>query len=398
MCRRSAFGLVAVTVALFGAAGVEARQAPVGDAATRQASPVGASTVTPEQARLLERLDSLRPLVAEAKLALDARTARDREAARRAAAAAARVDTLRVGLLTVVTPTGQAETARALFTEVWSEHFALIERSPTLAESIFVFDGSDDRVPIHIEANPRPVQLRGSAQRPRVKSAIRHAIGAALGHDLSREGTRVGRWVGGNPLQEPDLEAIYRVVATRRSQVTRACLAGDVSACASSLSLGTGRQDLTQLSEWYTPEERRALIVAWRPELMSRFDGPEWTLCVEGRDHAVCDEILTNFRSIQRDWSPLPQSVRATLLAYAVERGGPGAWERLVEDPDMEPGQALEHASGSTLPELLAGWRARLVEHRPEPFEDLAPSTGLSLVWTILFAALAMRSTRWRFG
>jgi hypothetical protein len=64
----------------------------------------------------------------------------------------------------------------------------------------------------------------------------------------------------------------------------------------------------------------------------------------------------------------------------------------------MEPGEALERASGSPLPELLAGWRVRLVEHRPETFEDLAPSTGLSLVWTILFAALAMRSTRWRFG
>jgi len=398
MCRRSALGLVAVTVALFGAAGVEARQAPSGGAATPQASSVGASTMTPEQARLLEKLDSLRPLVAEAQVALDVRIARDLEATRRAAAAAARVDTLGVGLLTVVTPTGQADIARALITEVWNEHFALIERSPTLAESIFVFEWSDARVPIHVESNARPVQFRGSTQRPRVKSAIRNAIGAALAHDLRRAGTQVGLWVSGNPLQEPNLEAIYRVVATRRSQVTRACLAGDVSACASALSLGTRRQDLAQLSEWYTPEERRALVVAWRPELMSRFDRPERTRCVEGRDHAVCDEFLTSFGSMRRDWSPLPPSVRETLLAYAVERGGPGAWERLLEDPDMEPGQALEHASGSTLPELLAGWRARLVEHRPETFEDLAPSTGLSLVWTILFAALAMRSTRWRFG
>jgi len=90
--------------------------------------------------------------------------------------------------------------------------------------------------------------------------------------------------------------------------------------------------------------------------------------------------------------------VRASLLSLALESGGRGAWSRIVEDPAMSPEAALEYASGVPLSTLLAEWRSRVVENRPDVYGSLGAHSGVALMWALFFAALAMRSTRWRLG
>lgn len=348
------------------------------------------------EAEMMQRLDSLRPLLRDAEAAYEALEVRLAEAARRHAAAEAQVDTLHVGMITIITPLEQVETARELFTEVWDEHFSTIEYSPALESALFAFQWSHDQVPIHIDNHRRSVEMTRWARRSRVKDQIRSAVAATLNYDLRALDTNVARWVSGDPLQGHDMEKAYRVVATTESQATRSCLAGDISGCVSALGLD-GEESPEQLEVWYTPAERRSLVARLRYLANNRDNAEGWARCVEDEILEWCDRLLREDRRGQR-WAPMPGSVRETLLSYALQRGGPGAWGRLLEHPEMEATEAMAYASALPLDELVAGWRLWLIENRPVTHEGALAKSGLALLWTIFFAALAVRSTRWRLG
>lgn len=353
---------------------------------------------TPEDLRA--RLDSLAPLLQSARHDFEARNAQIEEARRRAAAAATRVDTVRIGQLTVLTPSGQGDETRELFAEVWEDSFAHLGHSPALSRSVFSFQlVSDEPLPIHMEGGGHVLNRDNWVPRARVKADVRRLIAGAMSHDLRENRSHVGGWLRGNALDPLPWADAYRQVATTSSIVTRACLSGDAEACGSAMALETafGRMgpeyEIEVLADWYTPEERRALVAtrAWFSRRAQRLRAR----CVVDNDVSACDEYLLEFGY---DWTPLGIDVRETLVAFALDRGGEGAWGRLVEQPEMTPAEALEYASGQPVDELLEGWRAELLAHRPETFEPLVPGSGRALLWTLLFAALAMRSTRWRLG
>lgn len=347
------------------------------------------------EAELMQRLDSLRPLLDEAAATFEAQKAQAQESERLRAAAVSSVDTLQVGLITIVTPVEQAETARELFQEVWEEYYSQIDRSPTLEAVVFTFQWSDVRVPIHVVEQRRAIEMNTSwARRARVKDEIRSVIGTTINYDLRSLDTEVARWVSGNPLSGHDMEQVYRIVATTESRATRSCLGGETDACESALGLGTTRE-IERLALWYTPAERRSLVARSRFIAPRRAGRAQWERCVDDEVIEECDQLLGESG---RGWTPLPGSVRATLLSYALRSGGEGAWGRLLENPDLDARDALAYASRMPLDELVAGWRAWLVENRPDTYRKLFPKSGLALAWTLLFAALAMRSTRWRLG
>ena len=189
----------------------------------------GAAQQTEDQ--LLQRLDSLRPLLEAAAEELEVFNRERQERYRIEAAAQAEVDTLRVGMMTIVTPVGQAETARELFSEVWAERYANVVSSPGLETSVFSFQWADDAVRIHIERNLREIRLSRWVRRSRVKDQIRHAIGVSIAYDLSAAATEIGDWVAGDPHRDHDLAEVYRQLATTQSVATRGCVDGDVDSC-----------------------------------------------------------------------------------------------------------------------------------------------------------------------
>ena len=360
--------------------------------ATPATSPAAATAVeasTPEVLRA--RLDSLRPLVAEAREALRAREARMEEQKRRAAAMETPMDTLRVGQVTVLTPTDEAGATEELFSRVWDEHFEGLGESPALLRSTFVFHWSDEPKAIHVDGEALRLVHDRWTRGTRLDDRVREAIGARMSRDLEVGTTRVGSWLRANPFHAEPMGVVYRKVATTHSRATRACLAGDAQACGSALGLGTERT-AAQLRAWYTPEERRALVAGAVPQ--NRLWGPARARCLD--EGVGCDEVLVSYP--YREWAPLGADVRRSLVVYALEQGGTGAWSRLLEDPEATPSEALAHAAGMPLGDLMAGWQARLVAHRPDTFEGLVPRSGLTLLWTLFFAALAVRSTRWRLG
>lgn len=369
------------------------------DALVRPDEPRDAVTAdTPEALRA--HLDSLRPLLAEARRDLDARNARITEARRAAAAAAARIDTLLVGGvgLRVLTPASQSQATRELFEEVWDETFADLGHSPSLGRSTVTFQRKfGSGTPIHVDGQAQSISVDPWSSRERTKAEVRRLLSSLMVHDLRPARNRVGIWLRSDPLSPAPLRDIYRRIAVTRSKVTRECLAGDVEACGSAMALDV-TQDFDQLGEWYTAEERRGLVV----DRLGFFRGPYAALrrrCVDQADQSACDELLGLLSgSGVGQWAPLGPDVRESLVAYALEVAPPGSWERLVEDPGMTPREALEHASGQPVDVLLAGWRDRLLASRPSAFGPLIPSSGRTLAWTLLFAALALRSTRWRLG
>ena len=361
--------------------------------------PALAAQETPSALRA--RLDSLAPVLAEARRDLDAREAEIEEARRLAAAAATSVDTVRIADFTVLTPAGQGAETRKLFTEVWEEAFAHLGHSPALSRSTFSFQRVvGEPLPIHIEGGGQVLHRDSWVPRARVKTDVHRLIAGAMSHDLRENRSQVGGWLRGNALNPMPWEDAYRQVATTSSMVTRACLTGDAQACGSAMGLhlfndAEGPEiDHQTLADWYTADEKRALVARRSPW----FDRQLRSLrnrCVVEHEATACDEYLMDYGF---DWTPLGVPVRETLVAYALDRGGSGAWERLVEHPDMTPAEAMEHASGQSIDALLAGWQAELLAHRPETFEPLVPSSGRAFLWTLLFAALALRSTRWRLG
>jgi len=207
-----------------------------------------------------------------------------------------------------------------------------------------------------------------------------------ISEDLDRASPLM-RWVSGNPLHAPERERVYRLLATTPSVAVRNCIAGRPDACAAALGLGVQGD---ALRVWYTPEERRELVTRLD---VGRAGSVSQRLCVEESRIEACDELLSEDR---RRWAPLPGSVRASLLRFALERGGAGAWGRLLARPDLPPEAALAHVSGLDTDALVSEWRVWLVEGRPRAYAGFGARSLLTSFWILFFAAMATRSTRWR--
>lgn len=369
-------------------------------AASAGATAQVSAQAAPDSAEVLRaRIDSLTPLLEKARRAVDERRAFEDDARRLAAAANTRVDTLRIADLTVLTPADQADETSELFREVWEESFAHLGGSAALARSVFAYQQVwGEPLPIHLEGGGHVLYKDSWIPRARVKRDVRRLIAGAASHDLRANRSYVGQWVRGNALDPVPWEDIYRQVATTSSMVTRACLAGESEACGVAMALtvyneATRERNLELLAEWYTPEERRARVTG---RFFYRRDAAALrSRCTETDDISACDQFLLQF---SYDLAPLSFEVRESLVALALTEGGEGSWQRLAEHPGMTPTEALEYASGSSIDELLTRWQAELVANRPDAFEPLVPSSGRAFLWTLLFAALAMRSTRWRLG
>lgn len=373
---------------------------------------------------LKAEMDRLVPLVEAAREDLYGRFEREDDVDRVVFASLAAVDTFQVGLLSVIAPEGQSELAQEMFEEVWNAHFTDIDHSPALERARFVFQWLDVRVPIYTaRGEPRVTVDSGSwVDREEVRARIRAQIATTLHHDLSdsyvidghRRSLAVGRWAPHNANLEQNWPWVYRNVALTRSIVSRDCMTGNIAACESALGLGVppaegrttwapivvaGREwrqpyNQEQFERWYTAEERRLLV--YEQSNLAAFGREErWRACVHEDAFDVCDGLLEDSYG---EYVPFKGPIRTSLLAFALEQGGKGAWARVFENPTFSPTEALENASGLTIDELVTGWRARVLASQPPTYGSIFSSGALAVLWFSFFAALAMRSTRWRLG
>jgi hypothetical protein len=343
------------------------------------------------EATLLGRIDSLRPLLEAAEVEADLARARRAEAERRANVTV--TDTLSVGPLTIVTVPENRDAAARLFRRVWENDFAsFVGTSPSLSDQWFTFQWAMELRPILVEGRaPQRVELvRWRPTRP--TEVIRQSIINALADDLT--GTQILAWA--NAVRTPVRpEELYRQLALSPSRASRACLAGNARSCWVGMGLDPGA-DSYPLDDWYSPEERRALVgrLYWSRTLQSLRDD-----CTETGTLRSCDVLLADRLTTlgnPSELAPLRPPARAALLWIALQKGGAGAWDRLRGDPQATPAQALLSASGLTAEELSSAWLEHVQANRPASKAGTGLSLMMALFWFAGFGTLALRSTRWR--
>lgn len=374
------------------------RMTPLGAALALTASmAMGAPSVQAQQTeeQLVARIDSLLPLFDAARQEADAAMARQAEALRQANPAT--LDTTQVGPLTIVSFPHQADEAAEMYGRIWEDEYApFVNHSAALDSTHFTFQWAVRPEAILMEGHHYRSEQRAWRGKAHLEGLIRASITRAISVDLQR--TEILAWVH-DIVRKPDNYGwVYRTLATTPATVSRACLDGEAGACWSALAIDP---DPEEFLEWYSPEERRALVQTsyrgWRRE-----EQPMFYACLDEGILEQCDAILTrNSESpyYDRRWfAPLGDDARVTMLWFAVHMGGEGAWDRLVEDPGMSVAEALRYASGATTDELEAAWRAEVLAHRPDAHAGLDTTKWTALFWILLCGALAMRSTRWRLA
>lgn len=352
---------------------------------------------------LLQRIEMLRTDVqAAARAAAEAGERREREAAE---ARRALTTTFTVGPLRVMTLRDQAEDAAELFEAVWREDFHGIGESPSLERSVFAFDWWDGLRPTGIDvvaaADMRELVMRQVEVARRwapsptaMREHVRNAIWAALRDDFPR-GSPMGAWSEGSRYLRH--EDAYRSLATAGSGASRSCLAGDLEACAA--TLGLAPVEGPRIFQWLTPRQRRNVVMKTTLPWYAGTDrqDPDVVACLDRDETAACDAALARMDRLDGAVLTTP-ALPVSVLWYAVEVGGEGAWRRAIEDPAATPADVLERASGLDAEAVIAGWRAFMLDHRPAVHAGLGRSALTALFWILIFAGFAMRSTRWRFA
>jgi hypothetical protein len=87
---------------------------------------------------------------------------------------------------------------------------------------------------------------------------------------------------------------------------------------------------------------------------------------------------------------------RITLTQLAVERGGRGAYARLLADSAASMADRLGAASGIPPDSLIAAWRRAIVVSRPSRVALSWVTVLVVFGWIGGFATCALSSTRWR--
>jgi hypothetical protein len=212
--------------------------------------------------------------------------------------------------------------------------------------------------------------------------------------DLGVADPSLRAWLGG-PVTTildtvPPRERVFVQLVTAPSRAVRQCFLGDLGACREALSL-VGAPDLTR---WYGPEERRALVTVDYAGFLDRGEKQiAFRSCASGND-AACLDLLNSLPpgSLVR---PFDSDARATLLQTAAHIGGPATYQRLLEiQGDM--GSRLGAATGRPIDSLVAQWRAGILRSRPAPVALPPWGVWLALGWTAVFATCGLRSSRWR--
>ncbi len=200
------------------------------------------------------------------------------------------------------------------------------------------------------------------------------------------------------------IEAL-RQLASVDSRSAASCLAGSTRACLITLGLQPDGTSLAQVArEWYSDDQYRALL-GKRNQLRAAGTDPalffvrtrDTELLLPALDPEAPRRVAPEGPFLDYSGAPATGSTRASLLALALERGGPDALARLLALPFETPlRDALEQVSDMPLEQLGDEWRARLDEAGRS--NQPAPPTRTTFGWVGLFAALAMTNTRWRLG
>lgn len=221
--------------------------------------------------------------------------------------------------------------------------------------------------------------------------AVTHRAATVIGATLGRD---FGRWLGGEFPVDSATAGMWTGVridlVTSSFAVARACYAGADSACALALGV-SGTED--PVVRWFDAAERREQVQ--RNGYRLRGDnGVLYNACTAQHADTACTALLHLLPADAFD-PPLSASARQSLLALALDLGGPDAVTRLRAAPDRREAQ-LAASAGIPTDSLIRMWRGHVLAARSS---NPSMSWGMaltSLLWVTACGALALRSSPWR--
>lgn len=182
----------------------------------------------------------------------------------------------------------------------------------------------------------------------------------------------------------------YSELAESPFAAAQACLVGDIAECRRAMGLIETEDGLFT---WYEPADRAVMAERYGrpsprfyPQRSAIYDG-----CVERGEDASC-------RDFMESWNiepPLGPGLRETLVLEALRLGGEGAYGRLRRASGSVE-ERLAAAAGVSADSLLTAWRAALIDAAGQPTAATLPIGLTAVFWMLAFAALGLRSTRWR--
>ncbi|HJQ65326.1 MAG TPA: hypothetical protein VJ816_03060, partial [Gemmatimonadales bacterium] len=182
--------------------------------------------------------------------------------------------------------------------------------------------------------------------------------------------------------------SLYAELATAPWHSARTCFRGAIRDCRAAL----GISGTDPVLDWLDAADRRHYVdsyLKYLPVPRTRYDR-----CASGDDDECI--ALTRLAPNQRPSPPLSVTARLLLLALALDAGGPDAFPRLLEHPDRSMDARLEAAAGLPIDSLVAGWRHDVLATHPKTVAADARAAWGAVVWSVLLAIAALRSTRWR--
>lgn len=183
------------------------------------------------------------------------------------------------------------------------------------------------------------------------------------------------------------LSADYWGLATSPSAAVEACFRGALGQCDVALGI-VPLED--PVSQWYDAEQRRSIIE--ESEFRWHLRHPRYFECVERMSDDACVEVMKDAPLR----APISSVTRASLLGHALERGGEGAYTRLMHAEHGTIKERLGSIAGEPADSLVADWYRAVMAARPEPPVLTRPQLWAAVFWTIAFLGLGLRSTRWR--
>ena len=291
-----------------------------------------------------------------------------------------RLDTLRVGPLTVLAPRPAAPRVRVAMDTVWPRiQFAYGDVAAVLSTG-------RDTQPITLWDSA--ISTAAAGQEIARQAAWRTAL--AYGHAWRRWASNASL----EPFSREDFAAgltdNYVRLVTASAPAASRCLRGNVRQCRIAMELAPVANPAIQ---WYSAADRRETAIHQLDDPRIVTPPARLQACAHGSDESCLAAFAAG--ELPTPPAPLGASPRKGLTQFALVHGGRAAYARLVQ-PARDVTEALERAADLPIDTLVAAWRAAVMDARPIRVTT-PPRTGwVAVFWFSVFAAMALGSAQWR--
>lgn len=309
--------------------------------------------------------------------------------------ATAGLDTIRQGPLAVVAApewsafaSQSARMAIDQLTDIMGSDTSLL-RSKMLYANIW--DNIETSPPLLGEGDLGEVIVMASRGTEELSRKLVQAVGTMFAEPLDEAFERWTRVIPTERDVHPMHRATYIEMVTASSPVIHECYLGDMRACREALFPEASDDPATR---WYVPDERRRVVSEINKDYLPDLASVQASCTEDGSDGSC----ITFLRSMPSGTLGTPFSGPAIhgLIRVALEVGGDGAFGRFVDTDSLSAESRVLRTVGVPIDSLLGIWHARVLAARPEPTIASPLALWGALTWFVLFAGMALRSTRWR--